>query len=53
MIKQGKGYVSINVGCTGGQHRSVYIAQTLYDHYKDKYKCTITHRELSRNEEAN
>ena len=53
MIKQGKGYVSVNVGCTGGQHRSVYIAQTLYDHYKDKYKCTITHRELSRNEEAN
>ena len=50
---QGKGFVSVNVGCTGGQHRSVYIAQTLYEHYKDKYKCSINHRELSRNEEAN
>ena len=46
-------HMQVAFGCTGGQHRSVYIAQTLYDHYKDKYKCTITHRELSRNEEAN
>ena len=52
-IKQGKGFVSVNVGCTGGQHRSVYIAEALYEHYKDKYKCSINHRELSRNEEAN
>ena len=52
-VKQGKGFASVNIGCTGGQHRSVYIAQALYEHYKDKYKCSINHRELSRNEEAN
>lgn len=46
--KNGTESVHIGIGCTGGQHRSVFITETLYKHYKDKYPCTVSHRELSR-----
>ena len=46
--KLGRGFVTVNVGCTGGQHRSVYIVEQLYKHYRDLYDCTLSHRELSR-----
>jgi UPF0042 nucleotide-binding protein len=38
------------IGCTGGQHRSVYIAQKLYDLLKaDGREVSITHRDLEKN----
>ena len=46
-IKRGFDYLTINFGCTGGQHRSVYAADALARHLRNKYKVKIelSHRE--------
>lgn len=46
-IKRGFDYLSVNFGCTGGQHRSVYAADALARHLRNKYKVNIDlcHRE--------
>lgn len=46
--KEEKRHLTIAVGCTGGQHRSVVIADYLYNLYKDKYVCYINHREIEK-----
>ncbi|UCB56186.1 MAG: RNase adapter RapZ [Thiotrichales bacterium] len=45
--QQNRYYLTISIGCTGGQHRSVYIAQQLSDDFRDKVDTvSIRHREL-------
>lgn len=47
---EGKAYLSIGFGCTGGQHRSVTMAETLTKALADKgWQVSIRHRELERN----
>ena len=44
-------YIERDFGCTGGQHRSVYCAEHLAQHLKEKYnvKIELIHRERSIN----
>lgn len=47
--KEGKAYLTIAVGCTGGRHRSVAVAQALFEHIQQAGKqVEITHRDIHR-----
>jgi len=42
-----RSYLTVGIGCTGGQHRSVYLVEMLVEHFKKRELNVITrHREL-------
>jgi UPF0042 nucleotide-binding protein len=47
--QEGKSYLTIAVGCTGGRHRSVFVAEELAAWLKEQgYKVGLMHRDLER-----
>jgi UPF0042 nucleotide-binding protein len=47
--KEGRSYLTLAVGCTGGKHRSVSIAEEIYDHLKNQNRETsLIHRDIER-----
>lgn len=47
--REGKSYLSVSIGCTGGRHRSVAIAQELYQYFKQRnVNIKITHRDIDK-----
>ena len=49
-VAEGKNQLVISIGCTGGKHRSVTIANMLYNELKknDDYGIKLTHRDIER-----
>lgn len=48
-IKEGKSQLVIAIGCTGGKHRSVTIANVLYEDLKEKeYRVIMNHRDCEK-----
>ena len=48
-IREGKSRLNIGVGCTGGRHRSVFIAERLGQMLADEgYRVTVHHRDIDR-----
>lgn len=48
-IREGKSYLTIGFGCTGGRHRSVAIAQAVREKLTgSKYEVKVSHRDLGR-----
>lgn len=47
-VKEGKYQLVVAIGCTGGHHRSVTLANKLYENMKDKgdYGLTLSHRDI-------
>jgi len=42
-----RSYMTVALGCTGGQHRSVYLADRLFHHYQARFpNIHVRHREL-------
>ncbi|EAX46510.1 Uncharacterised P-loop ATPase protein UPF0042 [Thermosinus carboxydivorans Nor1] len=49
-IKEGKSQLIIAVGCTGGLHRSVFVANKIYEGLRNKgYKVNVEHRDIKHN----
>ena len=46
--KEGKAYLTIAAGCTGGRHRSVVIAKSIYEHIRHTRKTVrLIHRDIA------
>ena len=47
--REGKSYLTIGIGCTGGKHRSVMVASRLARHLKrDGYEVSVNHRDMQK-----
>jgi UPF0042 nucleotide-binding protein len=49
-VAEGKSHLTIAIGCTGGRHRSVAIAETLAARYREQgdYLVEVAHRDIER-----
>ncbi len=46
-VREDRSYVTVGIGCTGGRHRSVYLAERLSEHFRERHTQVLTfHREL-------
>ncbi len=49
-IKEGKNYLTIGIGCTGGKHRSVSIVNAIFKKFKENFDVavSISHRDIEK-----
>lgn len=46
-VEEGKSYLNVSIGCTGGKHRAVVIAEELKDHLnRQGYRVRVYHRDI-------
>ena len=45
-IRDNRSYLTVGIGCTGGQHRSVYLAERLAAHFRESARVLVRHRSL-------
>ncbi|HEY4698536.1 MAG: RNase adaptor protein RapZ [Betaproteobacteria bacterium RBG_16_56_24] len=46
-VADNRSYLTVAIGCTGGQHRSVYLAEKLARYFEHQQQVLVRHRELS------
>lgn len=46
-IRDNRNYLTVAIGCTGGQHRSVYLAEWLGREFRDRARVLVRHRALA------
>src|SRR3954467_5365970 len=45
--RDNRNYLTVAVGCTGGQHRSVYIVERLAKQFSPRYQVLVRHRDIA------
>ena len=45
-VADNRSYLTVAIGCTGGQHRSVYLAEKFANYFKYRQQVLVRHREL-------
>ena len=45
-VRDNRSYLTVGIGCTGGQHRSVYLAERLAAHFRESARGLVRHRSL-------
>ncbi len=46
-VADNRSYLTVAIGCTGGQHRSVYLAEKLARYFENQQQVLVRHRELA------
>jgi UPF0042 nucleotide-binding protein len=46
LAQDNRSYVTVAIGCTGGQHRSVYLVECLSQRFSTQWATLTRHREL-------
>jgi UPF0042 nucleotide-binding protein len=48
-VAEGKSYLTLAIGCTGGRHRSVVVADDIVDYFRERgHRVSVNHRDLDR-----
>ena len=47
LVRDNRSYVTVAIGCTGGKHRSVYLAEKLASGFRDAWPVLVRHRGLA------
>jgi UPF0042 nucleotide-binding protein len=50
IVRENRSYVTVAIGCTGGRHRSVYLAERLAGSFRADWRVLVRHRGLAREE---
>lgn len=48
IVRENRSYVTVAIGCTGGRHRSVYLAERLAESFRADWRVLVRHRGLAR-----
>jgi UPF0042 nucleotide-binding protein len=47
IVRENRSHVTVAIGCTGGRHRSVYLAEKLAEAFRPDWKVLVRHRGLA------
>jgi RNase adapter protein RapZ len=47
IVRENRSHVTVAIGCTGGRHRSVYLAEELAKAFRGDWRVLVRHRALA------
>jgi UPF0042 nucleotide-binding protein len=48
IVRENRSHVTVAIGCTGGKHRSVYLAEKLAESFRSDWRVLVRHRQLAK-----